>query len=160
MTRRADAAAVGDPHRDGLYAAEGAALPDGGRRFARFVELEAFVAQVVTGAWWEQTFPDAPIEVDVERRSRSATFSAAHVTPDAMAGVIWVRDGSWDLVTVVHELAHVALAGVEPSDGPHGAAFARTLLVCWRELCGVSAYGALRSEMAARGIPLHRDHQL
>lgn len=160
MIRRPDAVAVGDPYRDLLYAAEAAALPDGGRRFTRFAQVEAYVAQVVIGAWWEQTFPAAPLEVDVERRSRSATFSAAHVTPDGTAGVIWVRDGSWDLVTVVHELAHVALAGVEPTDGPHGVAFAEALLACWRELCGVAAYGALRSEMAARGIPLQRDHQL
>lgn len=58
-----------DPHRDTLYRCEHDALPDGGRRFRRFAELERFVTEVVLGPWWEQEFPDAPIEVTVLRRS-------------------------------------------------------------------------------------------
>ena len=68
-----------DPHRERLYRAEHMALPDGGRRFRRFVQVEDYVAQIVTGPWWEQTHPRAPVEVDVLRRSSGATFSAAHV---------------------------------------------------------------------------------
>ncbi len=147
---------MSDPHRQQLYDAELAALPDGGRRFTRFVQLEAHVHDIVLGPWWERTFPDAPLEVDVLRRSRSATFSAAHVTPDAGAAVVWIRDGSWDLVTVVHELAHVATPAGDPS-GPHGRDFATTLLQCWRELIGVQAYGALRSALDDHGVPYRRD---
>lgn len=146
-----------DPHQQGLYRAEHQALPDGGRRFRRFAELEHHVEQVVTGDWWERSFPDAPIEVTVKRRSRGATFSAAHVTEDGGEAAIWIRDGSWDAVTVVHELAHVATGNDYGDDGPHGSEFATNLLLCWRELLGVQAYGALRSTLGVNGIPFHQD---
>lgn len=156
----------GDPQRELLYRCEHLALPDGGRRFSRFSELEQYVQSVVLGPWWEHTFPEAPIEVTVLRRSRGATFSAAHVTPDRDEAVVWIRSGSWDAVTVVHELAHVAVAGaVGPgaagrdvgSTAPHGAEFAGALLICWRELLGVAAYGALRSAFDTNGIEYRRD---
>ena len=146
-----------DPHREALYRAESQAAPDGGRRFARFAELEAWVCDVVLSPWWEQAFPDAPIEVTVLRRSSGATFSAAHVTADGAEAAVWIRDGSWDALTVVHELAHVAAAGRVGSDGPHGRQFATALLQCWRELLGVQAYGALRSAFDTNGIPYRRD---
>jgi putative metallohydrolase (TIGR04338 family) len=160
---RTGAARSHDPHRDALYAAEHAALPDGGRRFRRFAEIEAYVTAVVTGPFWETRFPHAPIEVEVLRRSHGATFSAAHVTDDGDAAAVWLRDGSWDLATVVHELAHVAAApagtaagGADPT-GPHGERFATALLVLWRELLGVHAYGALRSCLDDHGVPYRRD---
>lgn len=156
----------GDPQREVLYRCEHLALPDGGRRFRRFSELEQYVQSVVLGPWWELTFPDAPIEVTVLRRSSGATFSAAHVTPDGAEAVVWIRAGSWDAVTVVHELAHVAVgsAGGGGAAGrglgataPHGAEFAGALLVCWRELLGVAAYGALRSAFDTNGIEYRQD---
>ncbi len=146
-----------DPHREVLYRCEHQALPSGGRRFRRFGELEQFVQSVVLGAWWEATFPDAPLEVTVLRRSAGATFSAAHVEADGTEAVVWLRAGSWDAVTVVHELAHVAVGAHPGPDGPHGTAFATTLLVCWRELLGVQAYGALRSAFDTNGIPYRRE---
>lgn len=145
-----------DPHRERLYDAEHDALPEGGRRFTRFAQLEQYVHDVALGPWWERTFPDAPVEIDVLRRSRSATFSAAHVADDGGAAVVWIRDGSWDQVTVVHELAHVATAPGDRS-GPHGERFATTLLICWRELLGVHAYGALRSALDDHGVPYRRE---
>lgn len=147
----------GDPHRDGLYRCEHEALPDGGRRFRRFAELERYLQQVALGTWWEATFPDAPIDITVVRRSAGATFSAAHVDPDGDEAAIWIRDGSWDAVTVVHELAHVAVGVDLGPDGPHGTNFATALLTCWRELLGVQAYGALRSALDVNGIPYHRE---
>lgn len=146
-----------DPYQQGLYQAEHQALPDGGRRFRRFADLEHYVDQVITGAWWERSFPTAPIDVTVYRRSSGATFSAAHVTPAGDEAAIWIRDGSWDAVTVVHELAHVATGNDGGADGPHGSEFVTNLLLCWRELLGVQAYGALRSTLGANGIPFHQD---
>lgn len=146
-----------DPHQSALYRCEHLALPDGGRSFRRFAELERFVTEVVLGPWWERSFPDAPIDVTVLRRSSGATFSAAQVADAGDEAAIWIRDGSWDAVTVVHELAHVATGRVAPSDGAHGESFATTLLRCWRELLGVEAYGALRSALDANGIPYRRD---
>lgn len=144
-----------DPHRERLYAAEHQALPDGGRRFRRFAELEGWVESVVLGPWWESTFPAAPLEVTVLRRSSGATFSAARVEGDEAA--VWIRDGSWDVVTVVHELAHVAVGSDPGPGGAHGASFATTLLICWRTLIGVQAYGALRSTLERNGVPYHRE---
>lgn len=147
-----------DPHRIALYRAENDALPDGGRRFTRFAYIERYVADVVLGPWWEATFPDAPIEVTVLRRSRGATFSATHVTPDGQEAAVWVRDGSWDAVTVVHELAHVASGNRRDRTGAHGEQFATALLQLWRELLGVHAYGALRSGLEIHGVPYQRDN--
>ncbi len=144
-----------DPYRERLYAAELQALPDGGRRFRRFAELERWVESVVLGPWWESTFPTAPLEVAVLRRSKGATFSAARVEGDEAA--VWIRDGSWDGVTVVHELAHVAVGSDPGPGGAHGPTFATALLVCWRELIGVQSYGALRSTLERNGVPYHRD---
>lgn len=149
--------APADPHSEALYRAEHLAMPDGGRRFRRFAEVEDWVGRVVRGPWWEQTFPGAPLDVTVLRRARSATFSAAHVADDGEEAVIWLRDGSWDAVTVVHELAHVAVGWVRPTPPAHGADFTTALLACWRELLGVQAYGALRSTLDVNGIPYHRD---
>jgi putative metallohydrolase (TIGR04338 family) len=147
-----------DPHRDSVYRAEAEALADGGRRFHRFSELEAWVAEQVLGHRWAAMFPDAPLEVSVLRRSRGATFSAAHVTADGDGAVIWIRDGSWDAVTVVHELAHVAAGPAIDQTGPHGSRFATALLRLWRELLGAHAYGALRSGLDDHGAPYQRDN--
>ena len=76
-----------------------------------------------------------------------------------MQPAIWLRDGSWDLVTIVHELAHVATGELPPGSSAHGAEFATTLLACWRELLGVQAYGALRSALTANGVPYQRDRR-
>lgn len=158
MSCEPDVSAI-DPYRDVVYAAEDAALPSGGRRFTRFAHLEAYAEGVVTSRWWALEFPHAPIELDVMRRSRSATFSAAHVAADAQAAVIWIRDGSWTALTVAHELAHVAAGpGWDPT-GVHGRRFTTALLACWRELLGFDAYGALRSALDLRGVPYQRDHR-
>jgi putative metallohydrolase (TIGR04338 family) len=152
-----------DPQRDALYAAEAAALPDGGRRFRRFTEVESFVLAAVEDPWWEQRFPGAPVQVDVLRRSRSATFSAAHVSPDGWDAVIWIRDGSWDAVTVVHELAHVAVrrrgSGPPPRRAAHGPDFVAALADLWRRHLGLHAYGALLGCLADHGVVIQRDRR-
>jgi putative metallohydrolase (TIGR04338 family) len=143
-----------DPHRDAVYAAEDAALPDGGRHFRTLADVERWVRSVLDDPWWSERFPAAPVEVDVLRRSRSATFSAAHVVGDGTAAAIWVRDGSRDAVTIVHELAHVAVG--TPTDATvegHGPDFAVALLDLWRRHLGAHAYGALRSALRDRGVP-------
>lgn len=154
----------GDPFRLAVYEAEDTALPDGGRRFVRFAELTEWVRSAIADPWWEATFPGAPVEVDVMRRSRGSTFSAAHVDRRADAAVIWVREGSWNAVTVVHELAHVATprtsalrTATARTAEPHGAEYVGALLGLWRRHLGLHAYGALRSALAARGVPLSHD---
>ncbi|MCZ7628339.1 MAG: SprT-like domain-containing protein [Microthrixaceae bacterium] len=99
------------------------------RRFRRFAHIEAYVQQLVTHPWWSARFPDAPLEIVLQRRSRSATYSAAgcsgagewiDATMVDRPGFIWLIDGhGWGLETVLHEFAHLA-AG--PATG-HGAEF-------------------------------------
>ncbi|HTO00880.1 MAG TPA: hypothetical protein VL068_09425 [Microthrixaceae bacterium] len=145
-----------DPYRDALYAAEDEALPDGGRRFTRFASIEKFVGEVISDPFWEMTFPDAPVEVEIRRRSRGATFSAAHVAEDGQAAVLFIRDGSWTMAVVVHELAHVASFTANRTDGSHGPEFAAALLKLWRKYLGMHAYGALRSALDGRDVPYRR----
>lgn len=158
-----------DPYRDALYSAEDDALPGGGRRFTRFSAIEGFVEEVIRDPWWESMFPDAAVDVAVRRRSRGATFSAAHVADDGQEAVLFIRDGSWTMAVVIHELAHVAASlpsdrrmaggqGGEPSrfHGSHGPEFATALLILWRRYLGVHAYGALRSAFDEREVPYRR----
>ncbi len=150
-----------DPFRDDVYRAEDEVLPDGGRRFTRFVQVERLVDDIVTSQWWSEVFPDAPIEVTVKRRSRGATFSAAAVDTAKDAACLWIRDGSWNLVTVLHELAHMASGGGSGKDpsGPHGSDFVSALCELWREYLGFHAFGALQSALETRGVPLRRDRR-
>ena len=136
-----------DPDRERVYAAEAAALTDGGRPFTRFTAVVDYVESVVLEPWWEMTFPDAPIEVEVGRRSRGATFSCAMVSPERDAGILLIRDGSWDAATIVHELAHFATMEARPFEPPHGPRFVDALTVLWRRHLGVHAYGALCSAL-------------
>lgn len=162
MADRSAVAPVSDPLRVAVYAAEDDALPGGGRRFTRFADLEAFIHAAMRDEWWEREFPEAPVSADVHRRSRSATFSAAHVTDDGWDAIIWIRDGSWDAVTVVHELAHVAAGswrqpGRWTLEAGHGDRFVGALCRLWRRHLGLHAYGALRVALLERGVTL--DHQ-
>jgi putative metallohydrolase (TIGR04338 family) len=139
-----------DPAATAVYAAEDtAATAAGVRRYTSFSELADHVEQIVTSAWWDEEFPTAPIEVAVERRSRSATFSAAVALDDA--AVIAVVDAHhWSAHVVLHELAHVA-AG--PAAG-HNAAFRSALYRLWRRHAGLPAATELAAELAAAGVPV------
>jgi putative metallohydrolase (TIGR04338 family) len=139
---------VDDPRRDAVYSAEHAALDGTGPRLRRWTEVVAYVDSVTTDARWIDVFPDAPVEVVVERRSRSARYSAA----DPLHGVIHIRDGSWDAATVLHELSHLAVGGDEHEE-PHGARFVGAMLELVRAFLGFDAYGSLRSELERRRVP-------
>lgn len=151
-----------DPRAEAVYAAEEEALAGGGRRFRRFSEVEGFVHAALSEPFWAERFPDAPVGAEVVRRTHRATASGAHVTDDGWDAVIWIRDGSWDAVTVVHELAHVATGswrepGRWSGEPGHGERFVAALLELWRHHLGLHAYGALRSGLDERGLIL--DHQ-
>ena len=149
-----------DRRRFDLYEAETQALPDGGRRFTRFVDLTFFVDGVVADDWWSDRFPGAPLEVAVERRSHTARYSCAHVERDGSAGLILIRSGSWDMVTVIHELAHVGVSAERPrSEASHGEAFTSALVDLWRRHLGFHAYGALRSALDERALPYRRERR-
>jgi len=132
-----------------VYQAERLALEGQVGRFSRFVQVEAWIGEILRDPRWIEELParwsvDPPLEVAVLRRSRSATFSAAELDRP----VIHLRDGSWDRLTIVHELAH--LASSDPSG--HGAQFCAIELDLVRWFCGYHAYGALRSAFADGGV--------
>lgn len=126
-----------------LYGAEEAAAHMAGvRRFTRFKHLESFIQGVVLSDWWSEEFPEAPLEVEVSRRSRNATWSAA--ATHAGIGLVAIVDGAgWGMETVLHELAHLA-AGQRAA---HGAAFVSALEVLWRTQAGVEAWACLKAEL-------------
>ena len=135
----------GDPTA-AVYAAEdaaAAAFPP--RRYRSFAELRSHIAAIVCSDWWSDTFPGAPIEVHVERRSRTATFSAACRRDGA--GIVWFVDGQhWNATAVCHELAHVA------SDSGHDALFREALVALWRRECGFLAATELSAQLGHRSI--------
>ncbi len=113
------------------------------RRFRTFRELEAYVQSVVLSRWWSECFPAAPLEVEVVRRGRSATFSAAEQPASGFAVVHIVDGRGWGLETVLHELAHLA-AGVRAG---HGERFTRALRSLWRHEAGVEAWAAIEAAL-------------
>lgn len=132
-----------------VYRAEHEALDAEVGRFTRFAAVERFVASVTTDSRWVDDLGTRwrvtpPMEVVVVRRSRSATFSAAEFARP----VIHLRDGSWDRLTILHELAH--LASRDPES--HGPLFCGVELDLVRWFVGFHAYGALRSGFDQGGI--------
>lgn len=115
-----------DEETKAVYAAEDAAAQAWSpRRYRTFAELTAEVERIVTSDWWAETFAGAPIEVYLERRSGTATFSAACRRDGT--GVLWFVDGHhWSADVVCHELAHLA------TDSGHDAAFRAALVKLWR----------------------------
>lgn len=128
------------------------------RRFRRFSQIEDYLETLVSGAWWSLRFPDAPLEILLQRRSRGATFSAAACAGTGhrvdgrevdRAGIIWLVDGhGWGLETVLHELAHLA---AEPGAG-HGPEFRDSLGELWRHEAGIDAWAALQHGFSAAGL--------
>lgn len=135
-----------DPQRLAVYAAEDALLADIGRRFRRWTEVEAFVESVLASPAYLRLFPDAPLDVALARRSRNATASLAlpaHAT-------LLIRDGSWNVLTLLHELAHLIALG----DQPHGPDFVATELALVREFCSFDDYVALRTSFEAHTVAI------
>ena len=145
MTRRSSSAhSVIDEETARVYAAEdeaAASFPPRGYR--SFADLRAHVDAIVSSDWWADTFPSAPIEMHVERRSRTATFSAACRADGA--GIVWIVDGEhWNAGVVCHEPAHVA------SGSGHDAGFRTALLALWRRECGFPAATELSAQLNLR----------
>lgn len=136
--------AAADPQADAVYRAEDASLGDLGPDLRRWTDVITFVHGVITAPQWAEAEPPLPLDVAVERRSRSARYAAAHY-PSA---TIWIPDGQWTAITVVHELAHLAAPGAEP----HGARFAGTELWLVRWVLGIEAFVALAAAFDAEGV--------
>lgn len=145
----AERIAEADPIAPIVYAAEGrAAAAACVRRYTTFAEVQAHVDAIVCSEWWDETFPDAPVDVEVVRRSRNATFSAA-CRLDADAAVVAIIDGRhWSADVVLHELAHLA-AGL---GADHGHRFRAALAELWRREAGIVAQTCLLAEFDAAGL--------
>ena len=129
-----------------VYAAEAAAVAAVPlRRFRRFAHVEDYVQGLVLSQWWAEEFDGAPLEVELQRRSRNATASLAATTDDGIGLVALVDGRGWGLETVLHELAHLAAGGAG-----HGPAFTDALERLWRHEAGIEAWAVLRSELGLR----------
>lgn len=145
-----------DPQQRRLYAAEDAVLDDIGPRLRRWVDVEAFLESVLTLPAYLDAWPDAPLDVELLRRSRNATASLAVAGPDS----ILIRDGSWNALTVLHELAHLVVAterGAGRSESPHateahGPDFVSVELDLVRFRCGFDQYGLLLTSFERHGV--------
>lgn len=129
-----------------MYDAEDDVVEHIGRRLRRWAEVEAFLERIVTDPAYLDEFPDAPIEIGLHRRSRSARASVAVPDHDA----VLIRDGSWNALTVLHELAHL----VSPDPEPHGVDFVATELALIRRFCGFDAYAELRAAFTRHGVDI------
>lgn len=138
-----------DPQRQALYAAEDSVLGEIGPRLKRWTAVEEFLESVLADPAYLDLFPHAPLDISLQRRSRSATASLA--VPGH--SVIAIRDGSWNALTVLHELAHLIDHGAQPHGAqPHGPQFAAVELELVRQWCGFDAYVALRTAFAGHGV--------
>lgn len=133
-----------DPQRQLVYAAEDSVLAEVGPRLRRWVEVEAFVESVLADPAYLDLFPDGPLDIVLDRRSRSARASVA--LPDH--ATILIRDGSWNALTLLHELAHL----ISPDEVPHGADFVATELALVRRFCGFDAFAVLLTAFRATGV--------
>lgn len=135
-----------DPAVAALYAAEDRVAGSIGPRLTRWSHVEDFVAAALALDELTEAFPALGDGVDVGRRSRHATASLA----------VWerreilIRDGSWNALTVCHELAHLAA----PPDAGHGPRFVTTELEIVRLCCGIAAAVELRRAFADAAVPI------
>jgi putative metallohydrolase (TIGR04338 family) len=133
-----------DTHQ--VYAAEAdAADLFAPRRFTRFAQVVDFAESVVESEFWDENWPHAPTHLIVERRSRNATASLAGRQGDT--AVVWLIDSlHWDVMSVLHELAHVA------TDSDHDHRFRAALLGLVRRFVGIEAFAALNAAYKRRGL--------
>ncbi|HPB44707.1 MAG: hypothetical protein M9952_01340 [Microthrixaceae bacterium] len=150
MTRSRDTGRpdADDPQQFLVYHAEDSVIDQIGPRLRRWREVESFVESVLISPGYLDAFPDAPLDVALERRSRSARSSLAVAGGD----IILIRDGSWNALTVLHELAHLVVATTVPQSEPHGPAFVSTELELVRLRCGFDQYGSLRAAFQSAGV--------
>lgn len=129
-----------------VYAAEAEASEDfPPRRFTRFKDVVTYMESVVESEFWDRTWPHAPTHLIVERRSRNASASLGGRKGDT--ATVWLVDARhWDVLSVLHELAHVVtISG-------HDARFRSALLALVREFVGIEPFAALSHAYQRRGL--------
>lgn len=132
-----------DPDASAVYAAEDDVSAQIGPDLRSWPALRHWLAEVLSNDDVQEHFPTLPLDVELGRRSRTATASLASASRSA----ILIRDGSRDALTVLHELAHLIAASPEP----HGADFRRTVCDLVRLTCGFEAFVALGAAYRAHG---------
>ncbi|HBX78904.1 MAG TPA: hypothetical protein DEG43_14775 [Acidimicrobiaceae bacterium] len=139
----------GDLQRSRVYAAEDTLVSEMGPRLRTWKSVEAFAESILTSEELNELFPNHPAGISLHRRSRSATASAAVVS----RGEIWIRDGSWNALTVIHEISH----HLASPDTTHGARFVSIELVLVRTWCGFTAYGELLHAFRTRSVAIDEE---
>lgn len=160
-----DVTGSADPQREAVYLAEDAVIGEIGRALPTFTDVLAFLEGVLLDPAYLDRFAAAPLDVEIVRRSRGARSSVALPHNDT----IHLRDGSWNALTVLHELAHLVVHADPPAAASlldprrhgadradtfadHGPAFVATELALVRDHCGFDAYATLRSAFVDHGV--------
>lgn len=139
------------------------------RRWRRLADAQASVDELINSEWFFDRWPWFVRGV-VERRGSGSVWSTCQPLdgdgPDGRPteGVVLVAARALNQATVLHELAHLLVAG----DAGHGPAFAETLLTLVRHEMGFFAfadfYHALRRRPGfasiAEGIDVEAAHTL
>jgi len=136
--------AVDDPQRLALYRAEDNVAAHIGPTWRRWSDVEAALDAILRSDSYRELFPDSPTELLLARRSRSARASFAQ----RETGTIAIRDGSWNAITLLHELAHI----VTSAGPPHGRAFVDNEVALVRDVCGFEAALVLGASLRAHRI--------
>ncbi|MEZ5321323.1 MAG: hypothetical protein R2698_04465 [Microthrixaceae bacterium] len=127
-----------------LYSAEDEVVAEVGPRLGTFRAVEHFLERTLLDDGVAQRYPHVPLDVSLIRRGRAATCSFAHAPTRTIA----IRSGSFDALTVLHELAHLI---VGPDRG-HDERFVAVELDLVRLRCGFEAFALLRRALDRHGV--------
>ena len=133
-----------DPDAQALYVVEHAVLDPVSRRFRNVAEVRAYLADLVAGDWFGARWPEQAVP-SVERRGSGAVWSLATRPCEEVADDGTILLTTLDVVTVLHELAHLC-CGIAHG---HDDRFVATLLTLVRHEMGAHAYGDLLAAVKA-----------
>lgn len=127
-----------------MYCAEATVEGLIGPEFSSWNSLVEWLNAVIIDDRVLERFSNVPPDIQIGRRSRSASASLASVARSA----ILIRDGSRTSLTALHELAHLIAPGVPP----HGPRFRETVCELARITCGIEASTELQAAYRAQGL--------
>lgn len=133
-----------DPDAELVYRAEALVESAIGPEFSTWRQLVDWLAAVLVDDRVLERFPQVPADINIGRRSRTATASLA--SPGRAS--ILIHDGSRTALTALHELTHLMV----PCHPAHGQRFRDTLCELVRITCGIEASAELDAAYRAMGL--------
>jgi len=133
-----------DSQRQKLYDAEAIAMvftPPFQKKFSSLEEIQKYVDKFTKSSWFRKRFGQHSIMVKRKKHGASAR---------RMGSTIWLSESYWNMISVLHEVAHIVK---EPGAGSaHGRFFARTLLEFTNHVCGKEAASALKEQFKEKRV--------